>query len=74
LSSKIRITKLRRRMRLAGHEARMEEQMSVYRLLAGKPGGEELLGRPRYRWVDNIKMDLIEVGLVCTRIDTAVKL
>jgi hypothetical protein len=34
----------------------------VYRLLVGKPEGKRQLGRPRYRWVDNIKMDLVEIG------------
>jgi hypothetical protein len=35
----------------------------VYRLLVGKPEGKRPLGRPRHRWIDNIKMDLLEVGL-----------
>jgi hypothetical protein len=35
----------------------------VYRLLAGKPEGKRPLGRPRRRWVDNIKMDLVEIEL-----------
>jgi hypothetical protein len=35
---------------------------NVYRLLAGKPEGKRPLGRPRHRWVDNIRMDLGEVG------------
>jgi hypothetical protein len=58
----IRIIKSRR-MRLAGHMARMGEKRNVYRLLVGKPEGKRLLGRPRRRWIDNIKMDLIEIGL-----------
>jgi hypothetical protein len=53
----IRITKSRR-MRWAGHVARMGEKRNVYRLLVGKPEGERPLGRPRCRWMDNIKMDL----------------
>jgi hypothetical protein len=35
----------------------------VYRLLVGKPEGKRPLGRPRRRWMDNIKMDLLETGL-----------
>jgi hypothetical protein len=38
------------------------EQKNAYRLLVGKPEGRELLGRPRRRWVDNIRMDPVEVG------------
>ena len=51
-----------RRMRQAGHIARMEERRSLYRILVGKPGGKRPLRRPRCRWQDNIKMDLQEVG------------
>jgi len=51
-----------RRMRWAGHVARMCERSGVYRVLVGKPEGKRLLGRPRRRWEDNIKMDLKEVG------------
>jgi len=51
-----------RRMRLAGHVARMEERRGVYRVLLGKPEGKSPLGRPRHRWEDNIMMDLQEVG------------
>jgi hypothetical protein len=50
-------------MRLAGHVARMGEKRNVYRLLVGKPRGKRLLGRPRRGWIDNIKMDLLEIGL-----------
>jgi hypothetical protein len=50
-----------RRMRWAGHVARMGEKRNDYRLLVGKPDGKRPLGRPRRRWVDNIKMDLGEV-------------
>jgi hypothetical protein len=52
-----------RRMRWAGHETRMREKRNMYRLLVGKPEGKALLGRPRHRWVDNIKMYLGEMGL-----------
>ena len=48
--------------RLAGHVARMGEERGVYRVLVGKPEGRRPLGRPRRRWVDNIRMDLHEVG------------
>jgi hypothetical protein len=41
----------------------MGEKKNVYRLLTGKPEGKRLLGRPRHRWVDNIKINLVEVGL-----------
>ena len=51
-----------RRMRWAGHVARMVEEREVYRVLVGKPEGKRPLGRPRRRWVDNIRMDLREVG------------
>jgi hypothetical protein len=51
-----------RRMRRAGHLARMGEKRNTYRLLVGKPEGKKPLGRPRRRWVDNIRMDLGEVG------------
>jgi len=51
-----------RRMRWAGHVSRMGEEMGVYRVLVGKPEGKRPLGRPRRRWVDNIRMDLQEVG------------
>jgi hypothetical protein len=47
---------------LAGHVARMGEKRNAYRLLVGKPKGKRPLGRPRRRWVDNIRMDLGEVG------------
>jgi len=40
----------------------MGEERGVYRVLVGKPEGRRLLGRPRSRWVDNIRMDLQEVG------------
>jgi hypothetical protein len=52
-----------RRMRWAGHVARMAEKRNVYRLLVGKPEGKRPLGRPRCRWIDNIKMDLLETGV-----------
>ncbi|KAJ4439340.1 hypothetical protein ANN_07462 [Periplaneta americana] len=51
-----------RRLRWAGHVARMGESRNAYRLLVGKPEGKIPLGRPKRRWEDNIKMDLREVG------------
>jgi hypothetical protein len=57
----IRIIKARR-MRWAGHVVRMGEMRNAYRLLMGKPEGRSPLGRLRRRWVDNIRMDLVEVG------------
>ena len=48
--------------RWAGHVARMGEERGVYMVLLGKPEGRKPLGRPRRRWVDNITMDLQEVG------------
>jgi hypothetical protein len=57
----IRIIKLRR-MRRAGHVARMGEKRNAYRILVGKPEGKRPLGRPRRRWVESIKMDLKEIG------------
>jgi hypothetical protein len=41
----------------------MGEKMNVYRLLVGKPEGKRPLGSPRRRWIDNIKMDLLEIGV-----------
>jgi hypothetical protein len=47
-----------RRMRWAGHVARKGDKRNTYRILVGNPEGKRPLGRPRCRWVDNIKMDL----------------
>jgi len=57
----VRVVKSRR-MRWAGHVARMGEGRGVHRVLVGEPVGKIPLGRPRRRWKDNIKMDLREVG------------
>jgi hypothetical protein len=51
-------------MRCAGHVTGMWEKRNAYRLLVGKPEGKRPLGRPRHRWVDNVRMDLGEVGWV----------
>ena len=56
-----------RRMRWAGHVARMVEGRGVHKVLVGKPEGKRPLGRPRRRWEDIIKMDLQEVG--CRGVD-----
>jgi hypothetical protein len=50
-----------RRMRWAGHVARIWETRNAYRILVGKPEEKRPLGRPKRRWVDNIKMDLREI-------------
>jgi len=53
---------IKSRMRWAGHMARMGKGRGVYRVLVGKPEGRRPLGRPRRRWVDNVRTDLQEVG------------
>jgi hypothetical protein len=60
----VRVVKSRR-MRWAGHVARMREGRAVYRVLVGKPEERRPLVRPRHRWEDNIKIDLWEVGCGC---------
>jgi hypothetical protein len=59
--SVVRVIKARR-MRWAGHVARMEEVRGAYNILVGRPEGRRPLERPRRRWEDNIKMDLREIG------------
>jgi len=61
LPSIVRVIKSRR-MRWAGHVACVRDRRGVFRLLVGNPEGKSPLERPRYRWEDNIKMDLQEVG------------
>jgi len=51
-----------RRMRWAGHVARMVEERGVYRVLLEKPERRRPVGRPRHRWMDNIRMNLQELG------------
>ena len=51
-----------RRVRWAGHVARMEQSRNAYRVLLGKSEGKRPLGRPRRRWEDNIKINLRELG------------
>jgi hypothetical protein len=60
----VRVVKSRR-MRWAGHVARMGVESDVHMVLVGKPEGKRPLVRPRHRWEDNIKMDLQEVGVGC---------
>jgi len=56
-----------RRIRWAGHVARLGEKRGLYRILVGKPEGKRQLGKPRRRREDNIKKDLQEVG--CRSVD-----
>jgi hypothetical protein len=66
LPSEIRMIKLRR-MWWAWHVARMGQERNAYKILVRKPEGKRPLGRPRHRWVGNIKMNLRETG--CGRMD-----
>ena len=52
-----------RRLRCAGHVARMEKDRSAFKILIGTPAGKRSLGRPRHRWEDNITIDLKEIGI-----------
>ena len=52
-----------RRLRWAGHLARMGEDRSAFKILTGKPTPKRPLGRPRRRWEDNNRMDLEEIGI-----------
>jgi hypothetical protein len=61
-SNIIRVIKSKR-MKWAGHVARMGEGRDAYRVLVGRPEGKRLLGKPRRSWEDNIKMDLGEIGI-----------
>ena len=56
----VRVVKSRR-IKWAGHVVHMGEERGVYRVLVGKPEGRRPVGRPRRRWVDNIRMDLQEM-------------
>ena len=61
-----------RRLRWAGHEAKMEEGTSASKILSGKSTGKRPSGRPRLRWDDNIRMDLKEIGINTTNwVDSA---
>jgi hypothetical protein len=66
-----------RKMKWAGHVARLENR-NAYRILVEKPKGKKPMGRPRFRWVDNIKMDLkdrwdgmVWIGLISLRMGTS---
>ena len=52
-----------RKLRWPGHVAKIEEGMIAFKILTGKPTGKKPLGRTRYRWEDNIRMDLKEMGV-----------
>ena len=52
-----------RRLRWAGHVARVEEGRSAFKFFSGIPTRKRPLGRPRRRWEDNIRMDLKEIGI-----------
>jgi hypothetical protein len=69
-SNIVRVIKSRR-LRWAGHVARMGEGRSAYRVLVGRPEGKRPLGRPRRMWEDNIKMDLREIGIDRRELDSA---
>jgi hypothetical protein len=56
-----------RRMKWAGHMARLGEERNVYRILMGNPEGKRPLERPRHRWEDGIRMDLKEIS--CGSVD-----
>jgi hypothetical protein len=58
----VRVIKARR-MRWAGHVARIGEGRGVHKVLFGRPEGKRPLGRPRHRWEENIKLDLREIGI-----------
>jgi hypothetical protein len=66
-----------RRMRWAGHVARTGEKRNAYRILMGKPEGKRPLGRPRRKWVDNIKINhkkqdgVVWTGFIWWRISTS---
>jgi hypothetical protein len=57
-----------RRMRWAGHIARTGEKRNAYRLFVRKPEGKTQLGQPRCRWVNNIRIDLLEFGVIWTEL------
>jgi hypothetical protein len=52
-----------RKLRWAVHVARIEEGMSAFKILTGKPTGNRPLGRPRHAWEDNVRMYLKEIGI-----------
>ena len=62
LVSIVRVIKFRR-LRWAGHVARMEEVRNAFKILTVIPTGQRPLGKPRRRWEDNFRMDLEEIGI-----------
>jgi hypothetical protein len=52
-----------RRVRWAGHVAKIEEGRSAFKILTGTPAGKRPLGKPRLRWEDNVRIDLKEIGI-----------
>jgi hypothetical protein len=60
-----------RKMRWAVHVARMSDKRNTYGILVGKPEGNRPLGKPRHKWVDNIKIDLRDIGWDIDWIDLA---
>jgi hypothetical protein len=58
-----------RRVRWAGHVARMGEKRNAYGIVVGKPEGKRPLGRQRYRWVANIKINLKRDGMGLYELD-----
>ena len=62
LPNAVRVIKSRR-LRWAGHVARMDEGRSAFKILTGKPTGKRPLRRPRHRWENNIRMDFKEIGI-----------
>ena len=61
-SNIVRVIKSRR-LRWAGHVARMEKGRSAFKIFTGIPTGKSPLGKPRHRWEDNIRMRLKEIGI-----------
>jgi hypothetical protein len=59
-------------MRWAGHVARMGDERKLYKVLVGKPEGKRLLGRPRRRWENGVRMDLREIVLGGCGLDSTV--
>ena len=57
-----------RRLRWAGHVARMEDGRISFKMSTGTPTGKKPIGRPRLRWEDNVSMDLQEIRLIRLRI------
>ena len=59
-----------RRLRWTGHVARIEEIKSVFQILTGKPTEKRLIGRPRRRWEENIRMDIEEISINTNWVDS----